>query len=169
MSSRNAAADLVRAGKLEDAEAAAQDLLERFPEVHDGSDRLGMVHEAHGEKKQAADCYRKALEIIRAQPENYDPVFADAFVQLINRLEHRSLARPPDRHCLRSEGELNPTSCVGLRSWRPLSSCIPDRTGRQRLDSLGLQQGPPDERTRPYRDRMSLHECVILGRKPEIG
>lgn len=83
----NAAADLVKAGKLEEAEAAARHLLERFPEVHDGWDRLGMVHEARGENKQAADCYRKALEVIRAQSENYDPAFGDAFVELINKLD----------------------------------------------------------------------------------
>ena len=40
----NAAANLVRAGKLDEAEQAARDLLVRFPEMHDGYDRLGMVH-----------------------------------------------------------------------------------------------------------------------------
>ena len=66
----NAAVALVKTCKLEEAEAAARDLLVRFPHVHDGWDRLGMVHEARGEKKQAADCYRKAIEIIRGQSEN---------------------------------------------------------------------------------------------------
>ena len=88
----NAAVDLVKAGKLEEAEAAARGLLERFPHVHDGWDRLGMVHEARGDNKQAADCYRKALEIIRAQPENYDPQFAAAFAKLIDKLD--PAARP---------------------------------------------------------------------------
>jgi tetratricopeptide (TPR) repeat protein len=83
----NAAVDLVKAGKLEEAEIAARDLLQRFPHVHDGWDRLGMVHEARGERKQAADCYRKAIEIIRAQPENYDPEFADVFVDLVDKLD----------------------------------------------------------------------------------
>jgi tetratricopeptide (TPR) repeat protein len=83
----NAAVGLVKAGKLEEAEAAARDLLERFPHMHDGWDRLGMVHEARGENKQAADCYRKALEVIRAQPENYDPAFADVFVKLVDKLD----------------------------------------------------------------------------------
>ena len=36
-----------------------------------------MLHEARGEKKLAADCYRKAIQIIRGQPDNYDPEFAD--------------------------------------------------------------------------------------------
>jgi tetratricopeptide (TPR) repeat protein len=82
----NAAVDLVHAGKLKEAEAAARDLLARFPEVHDGWDRLGMVHEARGEKKQAADCYRKAIEIIRRQPD-YDAAFADVFVKLVDKLD----------------------------------------------------------------------------------
>jgi hypothetical protein len=37
----NAVVDLVRAAKLDEAEAAARDLLRRFPDVHDGWDRLG--------------------------------------------------------------------------------------------------------------------------------
>ena len=85
----NTTVELVKAGKLEEAEAAARDLLERFPHVHDGWDRLGMVHEARGQKKPAADCYRKAIEIIRAQPENYDPEFANVFVELVDKLDPR--------------------------------------------------------------------------------
>jgi tetratricopeptide (TPR) repeat protein len=83
----NAAADLVRAGKLDDAEQAARDLLVRFPEVHDGYDRLGMVHEARGENRQAADCYRKVIEFIREHPDDYDPGFEDMFTKLVNRLD----------------------------------------------------------------------------------
>ena len=72
----NAAVDLVQAGRLEEAEAAARDLIERYPEVHDGWDRLGMMYEARSKNKQAADCYRKAIEIIRRQPD-YDPELRD--------------------------------------------------------------------------------------------
>jgi tetratricopeptide (TPR) repeat protein len=83
----NAAADLVRAGKLDEAEQAARDLQARFPEVHDGYDRLGMVHEARGENRQAADCYRKVIEIVREHPDDYGPGFEDVFVKLVNRLD----------------------------------------------------------------------------------
>ena len=86
----NVAVDLVNAGKLEEAEAAARDLIARYPEVHDGWDRLGMVYEARGENRQAADCYRKAIEIIRAQPESYDPEFADVFVKLVDKIDPQS-------------------------------------------------------------------------------
>jgi len=83
----NAAAALVRAGKLDQAEQAARDLQVRFPEVHDGYDRLGMVHEARGENRQAADCYRKVIAFVREHPDDYDPGFEDVFVKLVNRLD----------------------------------------------------------------------------------
>ena len=83
----NAAADLVRAGKLDVAEQAARDLQARFPEVHDGYDRLGMVHEARGENRQASDCYRKVIALVREHPDDYGPGFEDVFVKLVNRLD----------------------------------------------------------------------------------
>ena len=47
----NAAVDLVHAGKLDEAEQLAHDLLERFPDVPDGYDRLGMIYEARGDQR----------------------------------------------------------------------------------------------------------------------
>jgi soluble cytochrome b562 len=89
----NAAVDLVNAGKLEEAEAAARDLIDRYPEVHDGWDRLGMMYEAKGDNKAAADCYRKALAIIRERPQ-YDPEFAQVFVDLVAKLDPPAAAPP---------------------------------------------------------------------------
>jgi hypothetical protein len=85
-SASNAAVDLVQAGKLDEAEQAARDLIARFPDVHDGWDRLGMVHEARGDQKQAADCYRKVIDFIRAHPEQYDPELEAVFHKLVARL-----------------------------------------------------------------------------------
>lgn len=83
----NAVIDLVRTGKLDEAERAARELLVRFPEVHDGYDRLGMVYEARGQNKQAADCYRQVIEFMRARPQQYDPEFATTFQKLVARLD----------------------------------------------------------------------------------
>lgn len=83
----NAVIDLVRAGKLDEAERAARELLVRFPEVHDGYDRLGMVYEARGQNKQAADCYRQVIEFVRARPQQYDPEFASTFHKLVATLD----------------------------------------------------------------------------------
>lgn len=83
----NTAVDLVDAGRLDEAEQAARDLLERFPDVHDGWDRLGMVYEARGDKQAAADCYRKVIDFIRAHPDDYEPGFEEIFHRLVNRLD----------------------------------------------------------------------------------
>ena len=77
----------LRAGKLVEAEAAARDLLARFPDVHDGHDRLAMVYEARGDRKRAAFHYRQIVELVHQQPDVYDPEFADGFQKLADRLD----------------------------------------------------------------------------------
>ena len=82
----NAVVDLIHDGKLDEAERAARDLLVNFPDEHDGYDRLGMVYEARGDGKQAADCYRKALAFIQSHP-GHAPQLEPAFQQLIQKLD----------------------------------------------------------------------------------
>lgn len=83
----NAIVDMVHDGKLDEAEQAARDFLVRFPEVHDGYDRLGMVYEARGDNKQAADYYRKVIDFVRAHPDQYESGFEDTFHRLIQKLD----------------------------------------------------------------------------------
>jgi len=83
----NAAVDLVHEGKLDEAEQVARDLIERFPDFHDGWDRLGMVYQARGDQRQAADCYRKVIDFIRAHPDDYEPDFEAVFHKLVDRLD----------------------------------------------------------------------------------
>ena len=83
----NTVVDLVHAGRLDEAEQAARELLLRYPEVHDGYDRLGMVHEARGQFREAADCYRRVIEFTRAHPADYDAGFVNSFLELIAKLE----------------------------------------------------------------------------------
>ena len=83
----NAVIALVKAGKLDEAEQAARELLVNYPEVHDGYDRLGMVYEARGQKREAADCYRKVIEFVRDHPDQYDPEFANTFHRLVAKLD----------------------------------------------------------------------------------
>ncbi|MBC7945485.1 MAG: hypothetical protein H7X91_09560 [Burkholderiales bacterium] len=64
----NAVVDLVHAGRLDEAEQAARDLLVQYPEVHDGYDRLGMVYQARGENQKAADSYRKSSNPAARRP-----------------------------------------------------------------------------------------------------
>ncbi len=88
----NAVVDMVRAGDLDAAEQAAHDLLARFPDVHDGYDRLGMVCEARGDHRQAAEYYRRAITVIRDHPDNYEPGFEAVFQKLVDRLETQAAA-----------------------------------------------------------------------------
>ena len=83
----NAVIDLIRDGKLDEAEAAARDLLVRYPQVPDGWDRLGMVHEKRGENRPAADCYRKLLAFVREHPYDFDAAIIDDTIARIDRLD----------------------------------------------------------------------------------
>ena len=68
----NCVVDLIDAGRLDEAEQAAQDLLARYPEVHDGLERLAMVAAARGDRPQAAEYYRRAADFVHAHAEYYD-------------------------------------------------------------------------------------------------
>jgi tetratricopeptide (TPR) repeat protein len=83
----NAVVDLVDAGKLDEAKQAADALLERFPDVHDGYARLGLVSEVRGDHRQAVEYYRKVIAFVREHPDIYDPGFEDSYQELIDRLD----------------------------------------------------------------------------------
>jgi len=87
MDASNAVVDLVHAGKLGEAETAARDLLVRYPQVPDGWDRLGMVHEKLGENREAADCYRRVIAFLDENPDYSDPGFKDEFAARIAKLD----------------------------------------------------------------------------------
>jgi tetratricopeptide (TPR) repeat protein len=83
----DAVIDMVHAGKLDEADAVARDLLVRFPEVHDGYDRLGMVYEARGDHKQAANYYRQVIDFVQSRADQFEPGFDATFQRLIQKLE----------------------------------------------------------------------------------
>ena len=83
----NGVTALIDAGKLDEAEHAAQQLVERWPDMHDGYDCLGMVHQARGDNRQAAEYYRKVIDFARQDPSLYDPEFQDYYLDLIDRLD----------------------------------------------------------------------------------
>jgi tetratricopeptide (TPR) repeat protein len=83
----NAVVDLIHAGRLDDAEAAARELLVRYPDVHDGWDRLGFVHEKRGENRQAAECYRKVVDFLHQNPGYADADLAEHYTKLAAKLD----------------------------------------------------------------------------------
>jgi tetratricopeptide (TPR) repeat protein len=80
----NRVVDLVHDGQLDAAEQTARDLLLRYPDVHDGFERLAMVYEARGDRPQAAEYYRKALAFMQDNPDGYD---ADAIEWMREKAE----------------------------------------------------------------------------------
>ena len=78
----NGVVDLIRAGKLDQAEQAARELLVRYPGVVDGYDRLGMVFDARGDRGQAAHYYAKAVAFLEQYPMGFDPEVLARFREL---------------------------------------------------------------------------------------
>lgn len=68
----NGVLDLIDEGRLDAAEARARDLLRRYPDVIDGLDRLARVHEARGDRVQAAQYHRRAATFADTHA-GYDP------------------------------------------------------------------------------------------------
>jgi TolA-binding protein len=83
----NGVVDLIHAGRLDEAEQAARDLLVRYPEVPDGHDRLGMVYEARGQNHEAAACYRKVVDFMHAHPDDFDLESQTYFLKRIAKLD----------------------------------------------------------------------------------
>ncbi len=83
----NAVIDLIHTGQLDEAEKAAHRLLEDYPEVIDGHERLAMVYEARGDQRKAAEHYRGALRIVDAHPGDYDPEIRAHYLDKLNTLD----------------------------------------------------------------------------------
>jgi len=83
----NSVIDLIDAGRLDEAERAAQDLLENYPEVHDGLERLAMVYAARGDRPRAVEYYRNAADFVHAHADQYDPEMEIYFRDKVTEFE----------------------------------------------------------------------------------
>ncbi len=83
----NLPVDLIHEGKLDEAEKAARDLLARYPEVHDGFERLAAVYEARGDRQQATIYYRQAHAFMVEHADNYDQEAIDWMREKVEELE----------------------------------------------------------------------------------
>jgi tetratricopeptide (TPR) repeat protein len=68
----NRVPDLIDQGRLDEAEKVCQELLHRFPDVSDGIERLGQVHEVRGDPTTAAAHYRQVAAFIRENGDSED-------------------------------------------------------------------------------------------------
>jgi tetratricopeptide (TPR) repeat protein len=68
----NRVPELIDQGRIDEAEKVCHELLQRFPDVSDGVERLGHVYEVRGDPTTAAAHYRKAATFIRNHGEPED-------------------------------------------------------------------------------------------------
>ena len=82
----NSVVDLINEGRLDEAEKVCHELLSRYPDQIDGIDRLGGLYEARGDKKTAAEYYRKAAHFA-ATHAGFDQEGIDWYLSQAKRLE----------------------------------------------------------------------------------
>ena len=68
----NSVVDAIEAGNYDQAEKLCQKLLNEYPDVFDGHERLAMLREAQGRFQEAADHYNKVLDMMQQNPDNID-------------------------------------------------------------------------------------------------
>ena len=66
---------LAIAGRMDEAELAARQLIQRWPNNYEGYYSLGLVHQLSSNHQAAADCYWKVLEILDARADLHTPEF----------------------------------------------------------------------------------------------
>lgn len=82
----NSVISLIDEGRLDEADAACEQLRTRFPEVPDWLMRKGMVCEARGQTELAIEYYERTIAWMDANPEGFDPESRDPFREDIKRL-----------------------------------------------------------------------------------
>ena len=82
----NSVVDLIKGGQLDKAESVCHELLSRYPDQIDGTERLAAVYEARGEKEKAAQSYRKAAHFAQTNP-GFDQELIDWYLSKAKGLE----------------------------------------------------------------------------------
>jgi len=82
----NKVVPLIKQGRLDEAEEACQKLQSTYPDQIDGIHRLAEVYEARGDRKKAAEYYRKAAEFARTA-EGFDEESVKNFMNDAQRME----------------------------------------------------------------------------------
>jgi tetratricopeptide (TPR) repeat protein len=82
----NSVVDLIEENKLDEAEAVSRRLLADYSDQIDGLNRLAQVYEARGEKRKAADYYRKAADFANSMP-GFDQESVDWYLSQVSRMK----------------------------------------------------------------------------------
>jgi len=90
----NRVVDLIDEGRLDEAEAACQELKEQYPDVIDWIQRTAMLHEARGEKQQAIEYYQRTIQYMDTNPEYFEERSREPARAAIKRLQQLPDASP---------------------------------------------------------------------------
>ena len=82
----NSVVGLVEEGRLDEADAACEQLRTQYPEVHDWLMRKAMIYEARGETIRAIEYCERTIAWMDAYPEDFDPESRAPFYRDIERL-----------------------------------------------------------------------------------
>jgi Tfp pilus assembly protein PilF len=82
----NSVVALIDQGRLDEAEKVCQELKRTYPDQIDGIHRMAEVYEARGDKKKAAEYYRKAAEFAKTAA-GFDEQSVKNFMNDAHRLE----------------------------------------------------------------------------------
>ena len=82
----NSVVDLVEEGRLDEADAACEQLRTQYPEVHDWLMRKAMICEARGDTTRAIEYCERTIAWMDAHPEDFDPESRAPFYRDIERL-----------------------------------------------------------------------------------
>ena len=89
----NSVVRLVGEGRLDEADAACEELRTRYPEVVDWLMRKAMVCEARGETERAIEYFERTLAWMDAHPEHFGPESREPFCE--GDYNQRLTATPP--------------------------------------------------------------------------
>ena len=81
----NSVVDLIGKGKLDEAEQACVELLNRYPDYIDGLERFALVYEARGDSQKAIEYYEKSAEFARKN-EGFDPEYVKWAMDKVEKL-----------------------------------------------------------------------------------
>jgi len=93
----NQVPDLIRKGRLDEAEKVCQRLIDEFPDEPDGRERQAEVEEARGNWKRAAALYRAVAAFHRKNDPKYGHEPAERYLGMAKVLEtaHREVGDAP--------------------------------------------------------------------------
>ena len=130
-----------------------QALIKCGPRVHDGYGRLGMVYFAPGDKKAAADCYRKVVGVTRTHADYYESGVESTFQHVVDKRD------PPASTSRTASCSISTAPPLWMRQLSPTSLRISCTSLPYGTSSLCTARSAGHPRPSPYQ-RLRILACA---------